>query len=86
MECQLHMELPDVILFDFSDNFAHIGLENAYKLANTYPSAKLVLIHWGTVDAPNDNAFNGNPQNIIDHVLNPERVIVLAPGQEYIIR
>ena len=86
MECQLHMDPPDVILFDFSDNAFHIGLENAYKLANTYPDAKLVLIHWGTVDAPDENPFNGNPQNILDHVVNPDRVIVLAPGQEYKIR
>lgn len=83
LESQLHMETPDVILFDFSDNFAHIGLENAYRLANAYPDAKLVLIHWGTVDAPEDTPFNGNPQNVIDHVVNPERVIILAPGKEY---
>jgi hypothetical protein len=38
------------------------------------------------MDAPNEKAFNGNPQNIFDHVVNPERVIVLAPGQEYKIR
>ena len=83
MECQLHMDPPDVIFFDFSDNAFHIGLENAYKLANAYPDATLVLIHWGTVDAPDENPFNGNPQNIHDHVVNPERVIVLEPGQEY---
>lgn len=57
--------------------------ENAYKLANAYPDAKLVLIHWGTVDAPDEKAFNGNPQDIFDHVVNSERVIVLALGQEY---
>ncbi len=38
------------------------------------------------VDAPNEEAFNGNPQNVIDHVVNPERVIVLAPGEEYKIQ
>ena len=80
------MDPPDVILFDFSDNFAHIGLENSYKLAAAYPNAKLVLIHWGTVDAPDDTPFNGNPQNVFDNVVNPERVIVLAPGQEYRIK
>ena len=83
MDCHLHMDPPDVILFDFSDNFAHIGLKNSYKLANTYPDAKLVLIHWGTIDAPDDDPFNGNPQNVIDNVVNPHRVIILAPGQEY---
>lgn len=83
MECQLHMDPPDVILFDFSDNGVHIGLKNSYKLANAYPNAKLILIHWGTVDAPNDKAFNGNPQNVLDNVVNPERVFVMAAGQEF---
>lgn len=85
MDYQLEMEEPDVILFDFADNIVHIGLENAYKLANTYPNAKLLLIHWGCVDAPTSAAFNGNPQNIIDHVVNPERVVVIAPGKEYVV-
>ena len=85
MEKQLHMDPPDVMLFDFADNIVHIGLENAYRLANAYPEAKLVLIHWGTVDAPDSEAFNGNPQNIIDNVVNPERVLILAPGEEYIV-
>lgn len=85
MEEQLHMEQPDVIFFDFADNVFHIGLNNAYKLANTYPEAKLVLIHWGTVDAPEQSPFNGNPENIKANVVNPERVVVLAPGQEYIV-
>lgn len=85
MESQLKMEEPDVILMDFSDNVYHIGLENAYVLANTYPNSKLILIHWGTVDAPEQSAFNGNPQNILDHVVNPDRVVILAPGEKYIV-
>ena len=85
MDYQLSYEKPDVMLFDFADNIVHIGLENAYKLANAYPDTKLILIHWGTVDAPSSSAFNGNPQDIIDHVVNPERVIVLAPGEPYIV-
>ena len=63
----------------------HIGLENAYKLANTYSNTKLVLIHWGSVDAPEASAFNGNPQDILDNVVNPERVVILAPGEEYVV-
>lgn len=85
MEEQLRMEDADVILFDFADNECHIGLEHAYTLANTYPNAKLILVHWGTVDAPEMTPFNGNPQNILDHVVNPERVLVLAPGEEYVL-
>lgn len=86
LESQLHMDPPDVMLFDFADNPVHIGLENAYKLANAYPDSKLVLIHWGTVDAPNASAFNGNPEDILRNVINPERVIILAPGEKYIVK
>ena len=85
LNCQLHMDPPDVMFFDFADNPVHIGLENAYKLANTYPNTKLVLIHWGSVDAPEASAFNGNPQDILDNVVNPERVVILAPGEEYVV-
>ncbi len=34
---QLEMPQPDAILYDFSDNEWHIGLDNAILLANTYP-------------------------------------------------
>lgn len=83
MEEQLQQDPPAVIFLDFSDNGVHIGLENARKLADTYPEAKLILIHWGCVDAPDFTPFNGNPKDIIDYVKNPERVLVLAPGEEY---
>lgn len=85
MEEQLHMEAPDVILFDFSDNPYHIGLKNACLLANTYPDAALILVHWGTVDAPTQSPFNGNPQDILNRVENPGRVVILAPGEPYIL-
>lgn len=83
MKEQLEMEEPDVILLDFSNNEYHIGFENACVLANNYPNSKLILIHWGTVDAPDQTPFNGNPQDILDNVKNPERVVVLVPGKEY---
>ena len=80
------MPTPDVILFDFSDNEWHITLEGAIKLANAYPNAKLICIHWGSVDAPTMSPFNGNPQVLFDRVVHPERIQVLAPGQEYIVK
>lgn len=83
---QLQMEAPDVILLDFADNEYHIGMENAYTLANTYPDADLIPIHWGTVDAPDQTPFNGNPQNLLDHVMHPERIHILAPGEEYVVK
>ncbi len=83
LDAHLTMKEPDVILFDFSDNSWHIGLENAIKLANTYPKADLILIHWGTVDAPEMNAFNGNPADLMARIINKERIRIIAPGQAF---
>ena len=81
----LHMPNPDVILFDFADNEWHITLEGAIKLANTYPNAQLICIHWGCVDAPDMSPFNGNPETLFDKVVNPERIQVLAPGEAFVL-
>ena len=86
LEEQLHMETPDVILFDFSDNDWHIGFEGAVKLANVYPDAKLICIHWGTVDAPDFTPFNADPNKLREAVENPERVIALCPGEAFTLR
>ncbi len=85
MESHLHMPNPKVILFDFSDNDWHIGLEGAASLANAYPLAKLICIHWGTVDAPEMSPFCGNPGEIKKRIINPERLIVLNPGEPFIV-
>lgn len=82
----LQMEEPDVILLDFADNDWHITLKGAIKLANNYPNADLICIHWGSVDAPAMTPFNGNPQNLIEKVINPERIKVLAPGERYVLK
>lgn len=81
LESQLHMDPPDVILFDFSDNDWHIGLEGAVRLANAYPEARLVLIHWGTVDAPAFTPFNANPRDLYERIVNPGRIRPLWPGE-----
>ncbi|MBO1307214.1 MBL fold metallo-hydrolase [Enterococcus sp. 669A] len=80
---QLEMPQPDAILYDFSDNEWHIGLDNAILLANTYPKADLLLSHWGTVDAPDKDVFNGDPEDLYDKVVNPERIRVLAAGEPF---
>ena len=77
----LQMPHPDMILLDFSDNEWHITLEGAIKLANTYPEARLLCIHWGSVDSPDYSAFNGNPEDLLGDVINPERILVTAPGE-----
>ena len=86
LEEQFHMPEPDVILFDFSDNVFHITFDGAVRLANTYPNATLICIHWGTVDAPDMNTFNGDPEDLLSHVVNPERVLALAPGEPFVMK
>lgn len=86
LEQQLHMPEPNIMLFDFSDNVWHIGLENAITLANTYPNTDLILIHWGTVDAPDMDAFNGDPKSLEGRIINPERIHVVAPGEPFILK
>lgn len=81
----LKMPHPDVILLDFADNSWHITFEGAVKLANTYPNADLICIHWGSVDAPEMNTFNGNPQDLVERVTNPQRIKALLPGEKYIL-
>lgn len=45
----------------------------------------LLLSHWGSVDAPNMDAFNANPDDLYGLVENPERIYVLAPGEAFIL-
>lgn len=86
MQEQLHYPTPDLILFDYSEDSAfHSGLEGAVKIANAYPNTPIILGHWGFVDAPDFIPFNGDPQHLKDRIVNPERIIVLAPGEPYIM-
>jgi L-ascorbate metabolism protein UlaG (beta-lactamase superfamily) len=82
----LRMPAPDAILFDFSDNEWHFGLQGAATLANADPKAALLLSHWGTVDAPDFTPFNGNPKKLEGLVANPSRIEVLAPGEPFLLK
>ena len=79
----LTMTEPDAILFDFSDSEWHFTFEGALKIAEAYPNSTLICSHWGTVDAPDFNPFNGDPDKLKARVKNPQRVVVLEPGQPY---
>ncbi len=81
----LTMKEPDAILFDFSDSEFHFTFEGALKIAEAYPNAKLILSHWGTIDSPNFNPFNADPEKLRKQVKNPNRIVVLALGQPYIL-
>lgn len=86
MDNHLHMASPDAILFDFSDNSWHIGLENAIRLANAYPNAQLILVHWGTYDAFDIDAHNANPESLKGKIVNEERIHLNAAGEPFILR
>lgn len=81
----LTMPEPDLIMLDFSDNEWHITFDGAVKLANAYPHARLLCIHWGTVDAPDWTTFNGDPCHLAAHVDNPERVLAPLPGEPVLL-
>lgn len=83
LEEQLTYEEPDIILLDFSDNEWHITFEGAVKLCNAYPHSKLIPIHWGSVDAPDWSTFNGNPLELKKVITNPNRLLVLGPGEKF---
>lgn len=82
----LQLPIPDAIFFDFSDNEWHFTLEGALKIAKAYPNTPLLLSHWGTIDAPEFTPFNADPEKLKSLVLNPERVIILAPGEAYTLK
>lgn len=82
----LTMPTPDAILFDWSDSEWHFTFEGAVKLANAYPNTILLLNHWGSVDAPDFPPFNADPEKLKNVVVNPERIVVLAPGEPYTLK
>jgi len=87
MQEQLHIPTPDAIMFYYSEDAVyHSGLEGAVKIANAYPNTPIILGHWGFVDAPDFTPFNGDPQHLKDSVVNPQRIIVLAPGEPFVLK
>ena len=76
----LNYQNIDVILFDFSDDSWHMGLNNSIKLANNYPKSNLICIHWGSIDDVNSLPFNGDPTVLFDKI-NHNRLHVLNPGE-----
>jgi L-ascorbate metabolism protein UlaG (beta-lactamase superfamily) len=81
-----YMPPPDAIFFDFSDSEWHFTFEGAVKIANAYPNTPLLLCHWGSVDSPDFAPFNGDPERLKKAIVNPERIVLLAPGQPYVLK
>ena len=82
----LTMPAPDAMLFDFSDSEWHFGLDGAIAMANAYPNTPLLLHHWGCVGAPEFAPFNGDPAVLPARVVNPDRIVLLAPGEPFTLR
>ena len=82
----LAMPTPDAMLFDFSDSEWHFGLDGAIEMANAYAHTPLLLYHWGCVDAPDFPPFNADPDSLPGRVENPDRIIILAPGEPFTLR
>jgi L-ascorbate metabolism protein UlaG (beta-lactamase superfamily) len=86
MPGHLTMPTPDAIFFDFSDSEWHFTFEGAVKIANAYPNTPLLLCHWGSVDAPDFNPFNGDPEKLAKAIVNRGRIKVLAPGEPFTLK
>lgn len=71
----------DVVMMDFGDNEHHFGKRIAIQLANALRRSRLIMFHWGTVYAPDQDCYNADPDDIRPHIINEERLKVLAPGE-----
>lgn len=54
-------------------------------MANAYPNTPLILSHYGSVDAPNMDEFNADPDDLYGLVENQKRIYALAPGEAFIL-
>lgn len=81
----------DVMALDFSDDSkdqyscAHFGRQNAVNLANHLKKADKIIYHWGTYYAPDKSWISCNPADILPHIEDPSKFLILAPGQKYVV-
>jgi L-ascorbate metabolism protein UlaG (beta-lactamase superfamily) len=82
----MRMEGVDVLLLDVSDEPFHFGIANMTKLANHLAEADLIAHHYGTYDAPDHLALNGDPAKLSAGISNSDRRLhVLAPGERFVV-
>jgi L-ascorbate metabolism protein UlaG (beta-lactamase superfamily) len=83
-----HVQLRDVdvLLLDVGRNEYHLGVDNAARLANILDPPHIIPYHWGTYDAPEHAAYNGDPAEVRERLHNPDTFHVLAPGEESALR
>jgi L-ascorbate metabolism protein UlaG (beta-lactamase superfamily) len=87
MDEHVQMRDVDVLLLDVSRNEYHLGVDNAARLANILDTPHLIPYHYGTYDAPDHLAYNGDPAEVAAKLHDVERRLhVLAPGEKYVVR
>lgn len=83
----VQMQGVDVLLLDVSRNEYHLGVDNAARLANILDVPHIIPHHYGTYDAPDHPAYNGDPAEVADKVRDAEqRFHMLAPGERFVVR
>ncbi len=84
LPAHLGMTGIDLLLLDVSNDPFHLGKENAILLANTLINADLIPYHYGTYDAPNKAAHNGDPTGLVQNIVrSASRLHIFAPGEKY---
>jgi L-ascorbate metabolism protein UlaG (beta-lactamase superfamily) len=87
LEEHLRMQGVDVLLLDVSRDAYHLGIEGAIRLANALAAADLIPHHYGTYEAPEHSAFNGDPAEVQPRIGDAaRRMHVLAPGERFVVR
>ena len=82
MEAHLSITGVDVLALDVSRCTYHLGVTGATVMANSLKDALLVPYHYGTYDLPDAVAHNGDPEEVLQNVVDAsKRVRHLAPGE-----
>jgi L-ascorbate metabolism protein UlaG (beta-lactamase superfamily) len=83
MDDHVLMKGVDLLLLDVSRCDYHLGVDNAARLANILDPPSIIPYHWGTYDAPDSAAYNGDPEEVRGKLHRPKAYRVLAPGEEF---
>ena len=87
MSEHLLMREVDVLLLDVGHSEYHLGVESAVELANRLSGAQVIPYHWGSYDAADHPAYNGDPAEVRERIAGAEqRFHVLAPGERFVVR
>ena len=86
MDEHVQMKDVDLLLLDVSRCDYHLGVDNAARLANILDPPHIIPYHWGTYDAPDHAAYNGDPAEVAAKLRNPDAFHVLPPGEGFTLR